>query len=893
MVKNKVKKNWWVLIAPLGIFCALFACQGAPSAARPGAVTEEIGRVRVQILSSTLARIELKGPKGYENRPSYHIVNRLNWPGASAQRVRDAGETKIITANYTVVVPDGGRSLSGVYMTDAAGTKIWEYTELPSANVYLPAPGETPAAWAIADNPRVIPAEWGYRLMPENAARFADYNGWDTVNNAPDMFVFVPQGDAKQLRKDFTCLTGESEFIPVKALGLWHSRYHAYSEESALAWIDTYRAEQFPLDYFVVDTDWRASASTGYSVNTKLFPDMPRFIQQAHDKHVGIMFNDHPRPVDRLHSLAKDELVYRTASLRSILDMGLDTWWYDRNWNVSLVSPIKGVPKESFGMYLYQKITGDYREETKPAGGYARRPLIMGNVDGIDNGVFKRAPNLASHRFSMQWTGDTHGQPDDLRQEIVNLVRSGALTSTPYISSDIAGHMDILLPEQWVRWTQFAALSPVIRYHSTVGDNLDRSPWLYGDEAEDIARDYINMRYRLLPLLYSLARENYETGLPLARRLDYTYPAYTEAQDNTQYTLGGDILAAPIWEAPSFVTAVPADWLSSGGNAGLSAEFFNNPTLSGDPVLTRVDSDVNFNWGAEAPGEAVPRDNFSARWSGDITVGNSDAQIAVTCDDGVRLYIDGELVIDSWQPNDSILYRSNGGLLKAGSTHAMVIEYYEAGGAAVLRLQFLQTRSEGNTRQVFIPDGTWIDVWTGAEYSGPQTLTVTHNKETSPIFVRSGSILPLAEQVAYIGERPWNVIGLDVYPSTTFEGTSVLYEDDGDTVAYKDGQFRKTHLKTSFDSGSLSIAIGAAQGSYAGAAPDRTWKIRVHAPESWGALLEATMNGAAVTPVTLAKDPNAAPFAISGGARDALVYEFTVSGNVSAAQELRLTFRSL
>ncbi|MDR2903982.1 MAG: hypothetical protein LBU77_05700, partial [Clostridiales bacterium] len=170
----------------------------------------EIGDVRVQVLSGSLARIEEKGPNGYEDRTTYHIVNRENWPGAAATKITDANETEIVTENYTVVVPNAADSLDGVYIKDSRGKEIWRYQSLPSSSVYLPAPGATPKAWAIADNPRAVPAEWGYRPMPEDNTEFTDYNGWDTTNNAPDLFIFMPDGDAKQLRKDFTGLTGES-----------------------------------------------------------------------------------------------------------------------------------------------------------------------------------------------------------------------------------------------------------------------------------------------------------------------------------------------------------------------------------------------------------------------------------------------------------------------------------------------------------------------------------------------------------------------------------------------------------------------------------------------------------------------------------------------------------
>ena len=71
---------------------------------------------------------------------------------------------------------------------------------------------------------------------------------------------------------------------PLYAFGALDSRWYDYSEATALKQIDDYRAHNIPLDILVVDTGWRQGASTGYQPNTNLFPDMPRFLQEAHDK---------------------------------------------------------------------------------------------------------------------------------------------------------------------------------------------------------------------------------------------------------------------------------------------------------------------------------------------------------------------------------------------------------------------------------------------------------------------------------------------------------------------------------------------------------------------------------------------------------------------------------
>ena len=101
--------------------------------------------------------------------------------------------------------------------------------------------------------------------------------------------------------------------------------------------------------------------------------------------------------------------------------------------------------------------------------------------------------------------------------------------------------------DEYVKWMQYGALSPIYRPHCAWVGSVDegRMPWLKGEDALNIIRDYVNLRYRLLPTYYNLSHENYETGMPLVRRLDFEYPEYESASRNDQYLLGEDILIAP------------------------------------------------------------------------------------------------------------------------------------------------------------------------------------------------------------------------------------------------------------------------------------------------------------------------------------------------------------
>ena len=143
---------------------------------------------------------------------------------------------------------------------------------------------------------------------------------------------------------------------------------------------------------------------------------------------------------------------------------------------------------------------------------------------------------------------------------------------------------------------------------------------------------------------------------------------------------------------------------------GLKAEYFNNTDLSGEPVLTRMDPEVDFSWGnADVPGENSPDasinvDDFSARWSGELEVDLTDTYtFHITANNGFRLWLDGELIIDFWDNGTTDSLESEPIELVGGDTHSIQMEYFEGTGTAIAQLFW-----ESSTRQQqIIPSGAF------------------------------------------------------------------------------------------------------------------------------------------------------------------------------------------
>lgn len=492
-----------------------------------------VGEVRVQPLGAYVVRIEQRGPKGFEDRATFTADPRA-FAGAEAAETREDGAVCIATPTYRIVVPAEARGIEGVRVEPAGGGTACVLSNAALSKKFLPEPSALPSTWVLGDSPRVVPPARG--ALPPPAGEEDATSGWDLANDAPDAYVFFPASSGYEaFRADFLRLTGEVPLVPLYALGLWYSRYYPYGESTALATIDRFRKSGIPLDLFTLDTDWRVGASCGYAVNETLFPDLERFVRKAHERRVRIMLNDHPEPKGK-SALDPEELRYRRQGLTSLLALGVDLWWFDRNWHTHLQAPAPGLEKETWGMRLYHDVVRDFRPD--------RRPLIMSNADGINNGRLDAPSHPAAHRYPVWWTGDTVAEWHYLRMGVENGVDGGILSLLPYVHEDLGGHHGQPDAELYVRFMQYGAFSPVARIHCTT--KVHRYPWEYGAAAEKTVGDFFRLRYRLLPMLYAAAHEAHRSGTPLLRRCDLEWPAFPEARDNTQFLFGDDLLVAPI-----------------------------------------------------------------------------------------------------------------------------------------------------------------------------------------------------------------------------------------------------------------------------------------------------------------------------------------------------------
>jgi alpha-glucosidase len=114
------------------------------------------------------------------------------------------------------------------------------------------------------------------------------------------------------------------------------------------------------------------------------------------------------------------------------------------------------------------------------------------------------------------------------------------------------------------------------------------------------------------------------------------------------------------------------------------------------------------------------------------------------------------------------------------------------------------------SRLVYLPAGVWYDYWTGHRYEGGGMIRVEAPLETVPLFVRGGAILPTGPEINYVGERPADPLRFEIYPDADGRARGSLYEDDGATIAYRQGVLRRTEVSY----GDAGVEVTAPEGTF-------------------------------------------------------------------------------
>jgi alpha-glucosidase (family GH31 glycosyl hydrolase) len=384
-----------------------------------------------------------------------------------------------------------------------------------------------------------------------------------------DVFV-VGAREPSAILGEYVKLTGYPEMVPLWSFGYQQSHRTLGSPEEIIHEAKMFREKKLPCDMMIyLGTDFCPNGwnthNGEFTWNPAAFPDPKRAVQDLHDEHFKVVLHTvfegrrftgtvadpctaPPIPSGRTpdgHWPPDRQASCYWPVHKPLLDIGVDGWWPDQGDGLDAPSRLARNRVYFEGHRMYRP---NERVYALHRNGYA-----------------------GMQRFaSFLWSGDVQSTWETLKTHVPVAVNTG-LSGIPFWGTDIGGFVPTqdYTGELYVRWFQFAAFNPLFRAHGrewrlhlpwgwngggltgfreTPSYNPDPRE-LNNPAVEPICKKYLELRYQLMPYLYSAVKEACETGLPIIRALWLHYPGdATAAARGDEYLYGRDILVAPVVE---------------------------------------------------------------------------------------------------------------------------------------------------------------------------------------------------------------------------------------------------------------------------------------------------------------------------------------------------------
>lgn len=577
-----------------------FAQDDAPIAPnqppRQRVALKTFGNARFTCLADGIVRMEYDARRRFEDRPTFAFMHRNRRDTFSQVRVDDKKLT-LLTPRLSLTYTDDGRPFHPGNLVVSfllnGNTIFWKPGLDDSANLrgtFRTLDGISGAT----DLERGLLSRDGWAVVDDSdspAFELRDNQLWPVARDngdAIDWYIFAYGHDYKTALADFTRVAGHIPIPPRYAFGAWWSRYWAYSEKELRKLVDEFDEHDVPLDVLVIDMDWHLDGWTGYTWNRKYFPDPDGFLEGMDALGLKTTLNLHPADgvgkherqfkdmcramgldpatTDRVPFDATDPRfvdAYFKILHHPIEQQGIDFWWMD--WQQGSETNVPGLDPLPWLNHLHWIDMARRIDET------GKRPLI-----------FSRWGGLGNHRYQIGFSGDTFCNWQSLAFQPY-FTATAANVGFGYWSHDIGGHQPGRVdPELYARWIQFGTFSPILRTHTTKNPEAERRIWMFPPDVYDAAKKAFQLRYHLIPYIYTASRESFDTGVSICRPLYYDWPELADAYDRSGGYLFGDALfVAPVTQPadPASGLAAARFWLPPGRwRNGFTGDVIDGPT---------------------------------------------------------------------------------------------------------------------------------------------------------------------------------------------------------------------------------------------------------------------------------------------------------------------------
>ena len=460
-------------------------------------------------------------------------------------------------------------------------------------------------AYRLATHGGRVPIPWiisteGWAMFIHQPFGTFDFTGHQSTfhpasaDTALDIF-FVGSADPPIIMAEYAGLTGHAEMPPLWSLGYQQSHRTLAGREEVLAEAKTFRDKKLPCDALIYlgtgfcPSGWNTENGS-FAWNSRVFPEPKEIIEQLHKDNFRVVLHD-VILTDKLHGTVHDRCELDSFDAenagcywdahRKDFAMGVDGWW-----------PDEGDPLDIASRLARNRMHWEGPQIDRPN----ERPYAL-----------HRNGYAGMQRFaSFLWSGDVYSTWDTLKSQVPIAINT-SLSGIPYWGTDIGGFVPTpeFTAELYLRWFQFGAFCTLFRSHGRTWKL--RLPWgwntgdpepveirnydgaavpdasqLHDTRVEPICRKYLELRYCMLPYLYSAVHECATTGMPVMRALWLHYPDDSTAVARPdEYLWGRHILVAPVVEKGATTRSIYLP-------RGQWYDFWTNDRMQGSREITRA-----------------------------------------------------------------------------------------------------------------------------------------------------------------------------------------------------------------------------------------------------------------------------------------------------------------
>ncbi len=397
-------------------------------------------------------------------------------------------------------------------------------------------------------------------------------------------YYFIYHKRLADIITSYTALTGRMPMPPLWSLGYQQNRYTYYPDTEVLRIAQTLREKKIPADGITLDIHYMDQYKL-FTWDNKRFPDPVAMNKKLSDmgftttvivdpgikvekgygayesgvkENIFIKYPDNSNYAGQVwpgwcnfpdFTSEKGRAWWRNQ-VKFFANNGVSGIWNDMNeiatWGNKMPANV---------LFNYDGAIASHRQAHNVYGMQMARSSYEGAKESMNKRPFilTRAGYAGLQRYTAIWTGDNRPEEDHMLLG-VRLLNSLGVSGMPFAGMDIGGFIGTPSNSLFARWIQIGAFNPYFRNHAAV-NTQSSEPWTHGEEVLEISRNYINLRYKLMPYLYSTFFEATQNGLPVMRTLaiDYTFDAnvfYTQFQN--QYLFGKAFMVLPFESTKEF-----------------------------------------------------------------------------------------------------------------------------------------------------------------------------------------------------------------------------------------------------------------------------------------------------------------------------------------------------